>query len=100
MTVFTAPESWGGVLALSTYIPLDPGLVLVDNRTPLLMIHGTEDSVIPHRLGRRSFDAVRTLGGAGPREWREYAMGHSVCAEEIGEIGPWIGERIAERTLS
>lgn len=93
LSVFTGPEKWGGVLALSTYIPLSgdrPLVPFTDNPTPLLMVHGTEDGVIPAILGKKSFDFLRSLGSGRLREWREYPMGHSVCLAEIEEIGEWL----------
>jgi len=30
-----------------------------------------------------------------PIEWHEYAMGHSVCLEEIKDISRWLGARFA-----
>jgi len=90
MTVFTMGERWGGVLALSTYLPLDSGLSFFGNQTPLLMAHGTEDGVVPFRLGKKSFDFLCSLDPGASREWREYRMGHSVCLPEIGDIGEWM----------
>lgn len=62
LTVFLSTERWAGVLALSTYVPLDSGLVFFDNATPLLMAHGTEDAVVPIRMGKKTFDVLRHLG--------------------------------------
>ncbi len=92
LTVFgEGGERWGGVLALSTYLPSDAGVPLSDSPTPLLMVHGTEDPVVPFRLGRKTFEALERLGGKGVREWQQYLMGHSVCLPEIGAIGEWMG---------
>ena len=55
------------------------------------MVHGTEDPVVPFRLGRKTFEALERLGGKGVREWQQYLMGHSVCLPEIGAIGEWMG---------
>lgn len=92
LTVFGDPRiRWGGVLALSTYLPLDSGLPLSDSPTPLFMAHGTEDPVVPFRLGRKTFETLEGLGTKGARKWEQYAMGHSVCLPEIGDIGSWMG---------
>ena len=96
LTVFEDARRWGGVLALSTYLPLDAGLRLVDTPTPLLMVHGTEDPVVPFRLGRQTYDALNALGGQGSREWHQYLMGHSVCLPEINAIGSWMGHILTE----
>jgi phospholipase/carboxylesterase len=92
MTVFGEPtRRWGGVMALSTYLPLESGLVFADNPTPLFMAHGTEDPVVPFRLGKKTFETIEGLGNKGPREWHQYSMGHSVCLPEIEAIGAWMG---------
>ncbi|MCL4485253.1 MAG: alpha/beta hydrolase [Nitrospirae bacterium] len=92
LTVFgEGARRWGGVLALSTYLPLEAGITLADSPTPLFMVHGTEDPVVPFRLGRKSFEVLEGLGGMGSRKWQQYAMGHSVCLPEIGAIGAFLG---------
>ncbi len=81
-----------GVLALSTYLPLADhakGEALAQSReTPIFMAHGRGDPVIPHALGMASRDALLGLGYAV--EWHEYAMQHSVCGEELLDIGGWL----------
>ena len=85
-------ERLAGILALSTYLPLPDALkgeASPANRDlPIFMAHGTEDPVIPLSWAARSRDALTSLGYAV--EWHEYAMPHSVCAEEIADIGDWL----------
>ncbi len=90
LSVFFRGLSLGGVLALSTYLPLASEVVLKDSPSPLLMIHGSFDPVVPLRLGKESFERIVALGGAGERRFVEYSMGHSVCLPEIGEIASWL----------
>lgn len=89
-------ESLGGVLALSTYLPLRDRLAREAseaNRTiPILMCHGRNDPVLAIQLGRLSRDALLALGYAV--EWKEYGMQHEVCAEEIGDIARWLRRRL------
>jgi phospholipase/carboxylesterase len=85
-------ERLGGILALSTYLPL-PDTVEKEasqaNRDlPIFMAHGTEDPVIPLSWAGRSRDHLASLGYAV--EWHEYPMPHSVCAEEIAGVGGWL----------
>ncbi|MGC8500511.1 MAG: alpha/beta hydrolase [Leptospirillia bacterium] len=96
LSAFSRGLPLGGVLALSTYLPLSPEVALSDSPTPLLMIHGTEDPVVPFLLGKESFERIAALGGAGERRWIDYRMGHSVCLPEIGEIASWLGKIIGE----
>jgi phospholipase/carboxylesterase len=86
------PERLAGILALSCYLPLPETLeqeVSQTNRdVPIFMAHGTQDPVIPLSWAMRSRDRLKALGYL--IEWREYPMPHSVCAEEIADIGRWL----------
>jgi phospholipase/carboxylesterase len=86
----------GGVLALSTYLPLANSAVreaTANTRTiPVFMAHGRNDSVIPYALGKASRDALLELGYAV--EWHEYTMQHSMCDEEISDIETWLTLRM------
>lgn len=86
----------GGVLALSTYLPLAEhaaGEMRPATRaTPVFMAHGRSDPVISCALAERSRDALQELGYTVA--WHEYAMQHSVCAEELADIKAWLTARI------
>lgn len=84
----------GGILALSTYLPLADTFAAEcsTQATPIFMAHGTQDSVVPHALGLRSADQLR--GQGYELEWHDYAMAHSVCMEEVREIESWLRARI------
>ena len=79
-----------GIIALSTYLPA-PDQVRAGN-TPIFIGHGSLDPVVPLALGKQARDTLLTAGYAV--EWHQYAMEHSVCMEEIQEIGVWISERL------
>lgn len=85
-------ERLGGLLALSTYLPLAGSLAQeasdAAKPVPVFMAHGRDDTVIPHALGRAS--AQRLIESGYAVEWREYAMPHSVCAEEVADIQHWL----------
>lgn len=91
------PERLAGILALSTYLPLPDTLEKEASQAnrdlPIFMAHGTQDPVIPLSWAMRSRDHVLRLGYAV--EWREYPMPHSVCAEEIADIGAWLRRVLA-----
>jgi phospholipase/carboxylesterase len=90
-------ERLGGILALSTYLPLPQKLASeadASNReTPIFMAHGQFDPVIPYGFGRASAEAL--LQQDYKLEWHGYAMPHSVCEEEIGDIELWLKDRLA-----
>jgi phospholipase/carboxylesterase len=82
----------GGVLALSTYLPLAGTLAgersVANAAIPIFMAHGTSDSVLPLALAESSRRALEALGYAV--DWHSYSMAHSVCLEEISAIGAWL----------
>ena len=86
----------GGILALSTYLPLADALAdeaseyAID--TPIFMAHGRGDTVIPYTTGRSSAEKLSELGY--PLEWHEYSMAHSVCMEEVRDIEGWLARCI------
>lgn len=86
-----------GILALSTYLPLRDRLAAEaapDARaTPILMCHGTEDPIVPLSLGETSARVLRETGYEV--EWRTYPMPHSVCPEELADIGRWLRRVLA-----
>lgn len=87
-------ESLAGIGALSTYLPFPQELpemrALENSDTPVLMVHGTHDPVIPMQLARQSFETLRQIGQ--PVVWLDYEMEHSVNSEEIREIGLFLTE--------
>ncbi|MBK8065952.1 MAG: alpha/beta fold hydrolase [Betaproteobacteria bacterium] len=90
-------QALGGIMALSTYLPLAATLQAersTANQTiPLFMAHGSQDPMINISRARQSLAALETLGYAV--EWHEYPMQHSVCAEEIADISDWLVKILA-----
>ncbi len=83
-------------MALSTYLPLEASLeaeaAAANRATPILMGHGTQDPVIPLRLAEASKKALETRGYSV--EWHAWPMQHSVCAEEVDEIGGFLARAL------
>jgi phospholipase/carboxylesterase len=96
-TALTHPQRLAGIVALSTYIPtpelLEAEATAVNAGLPIFAAHGNEDDVVSPELGTRARNLVQSLGHAV--EWREYPMPHSVCIEEIIDIGAWLRQRMA-----
>jgi phospholipase/carboxylesterase len=86
-----------GIVALSTYLPMAPQAAQFTRhaalRQPVFMAHGSADPVVPARAGEHSAQVLRSLGFE--LEWHAYPMGHSVCAEEIRDLGDWLQRRFA-----
>jgi len=85
-------ERLAGVMGLSTYLPLAdtlPAEASAQNKdVPIFYAHGTDDPVIPFAMATASRDRLGALGYQV--EWHEYPMQHSVCMEEIADIGKWL----------
>jgi phospholipase/carboxylesterase len=86
------PERLAGIMALSTYIPLAEKLAAeasaANRDVPIFMAHGSYDPLIQLARAEASRDLIRRLGYAV--DWHEYPMPHSVCAEELRDIGAWL----------
>jgi phospholipase/carboxylesterase len=93
------PERLGGVMALSTYLPLRDSLAAEASQAnrdlPILMCHGLRDGMVPATLGKSSRDLLQGLGYQV--EWQSYPMEHSVCMEEVLDISKWLQARLAPR---
>lgn len=85
-------ERLAGLMVLSSYLPLPNALAAerspANAATPIFMVHGEDDPVIPIGLAERSVAQLRGLGYAV--DWRAYPMEHSVCLPEIADIGEWL----------
>ncbi|MES2636707.1 MAG: dienelactone hydrolase family protein [Pseudomonadota bacterium] len=81
-------QTLAGVIALSTYLPLRANLTMEKNaanqQTPIFMAHGSDDAVITLETCQLSLNLLQAEHYT--INWREYAMEHSVCAQEIEDI--------------
>lgn len=91
------PQRLGGILALSTYLPLRASVATeasaANRDVPILMCHGAHDGVVPAVLGETSRDILLKLGYR--IEWRSYPMAHQVCLEEVMDISKWLQQRLS-----
>ena len=92
------PQTLGGVLALSCYIPLAD--TLEDERhaanqdISIFMAHGQHDPVVPYQLGKASKAQLQSFGYNV--EWHEYPMQHEVNMDEIKDIGTWLKQVLSD----
>jgi phospholipase/carboxylesterase len=91
-TALRHPKRLAGVLALSTYVPMAAKLPAERNAAnadiPIFMAHGLYDDIIPLDRATRSRDLLLQMNY--PVEWHEYPMPHSVCPDEIADIGEFL----------
>lgn len=81
-----------GIAALSCWLPLARAVLGAAGpagaRPAIFMAHGTLDPVVLPALGIESRDLLAAAGFAV--EWHEYPMPHTVCEEELVDLGAWI----------
>lgn len=86
------PVALAGLMCLSGYVPLSAKLPTERSAaslaTPIFMVHGRSDGVIPIARAEQSRDLLVSLGYQ--LEWHDYNMQHSLCQEEIDHIGAWL----------
>jgi phospholipase/carboxylesterase len=82
----------GGIVALSTYLPLAERFAKERTRaglgTPIFMAHGTDDPLVPISLAARSRDLLIEAGCTV--SWRQYPMAHAVCMEALRDLAEWL----------
>lgn len=88
----THPERLAGMAVLSGYIPT-PDWVrahahAANRDTPIFAAHGSEDDVLPIRLGEAARDLAAELNTAV--EWHAWPMPHTLCLEEVLALGEWL----------
>jgi phospholipase/carboxylesterase len=91
-TALRHPERLAGVLALSTYLPLNATLEAerspANRELPIFMAHGQYDDIIPLARAEQSRQILERLGYKP--EWHVYPMPHSVCPEELEDISAFL----------
>lgn len=90
------PHPLGGIMALSTYLPLadtvENEIHTANQKMPIFMAHGQMDPVIAVKHGKNSATQLETLGYQV--QWHSYNMEHNVNFEEIVDIGHWLNAHL------
>ena len=79
-----------GIMALSTYFATEGTIKInaIQQSIPILICHGEHDPVVSESLGKRSRASLEKLGF--DPEYHSYPIEHSVCPQEIEDVGNWI----------
>jgi phospholipase/carboxylesterase len=97
MTGLRHAERLAGIVGLSGYLPLAAATAAerhaANRDTPVFLGHGAHDGVVQIERAIASRDALVALGH--PVEWHSYPMEHSVCMEEIADLGAWLARVLA-----
>jgi len=90
-------ERLAGMAGLSGYLPLATSTAAeraaANHDTPIFLAHGTRDGVVALPRAEASRDALEALGHQ--LEWHAYPMEHSVCPQEIADLGQWLRRVLA-----
>lgn len=93
------PARFAGVMALSTWLPAplaeDIPPVPEHQRLPVLLSHGTRDTMIEVERARESREALRRYGV--PMTYREFEMGHEISPEALRVVLRWLEEKAFAR---
>jgi phospholipase/carboxylesterase len=85
-------ERLAGLMCLSGYVPIAAKAAAEHTpeslATPIFMVHGRMDPVIPVARAEQSRDLLQQLGYQV--EWHDYPMQHSLCQEEVDHISAWL----------
>ncbi|XP_076804567.1 acyl-protein thioesterase 1-like isoform X1 [Clavelina lepadiformis] len=104
-TALTHPEQLGGIVLLSSWLPLHKSFdkgegshSLVNQRCPILQCHGEADPMVPLQFGQLTQQKLKA--GRGPlglkTEFKTYrGMGHQSCDEEMDEVKQFIEKIVA-----
>ncbi len=90
-------QALAGLLILSSYLPfaeiLDQDEATINKNTPVLMMHGEYDPLIPLGFARQSCELLKDHHYAV--EWHDFPIQHGVCEQEIKLAGIWLTRILA-----
>lgn len=90
------PKTLGGLLALSTYVPVPEKLAAERSdamrNANIFMAHGDYDPIVPLSLALESKSLLEQLGYQP--QFERYPMPHSVCGEEVVAIREFLIKRL------
>ena len=86
------PKRLGGLLVASSYLPIQHTLEaeanLANRDTPILMLHGLDDTVVSMALALNSLRALKTL--QYNVTWKTFSMAHEICSQEVSIMSDWL----------
>ncbi|XP_067678277.1 acyl-protein thioesterase 1-like [Haliotis asinina] len=103
-TAFTLGKPIGGVLALSTWMPLHKKfLKLVDKPDrpapfPILQCHGTQDPLVNLMWGEATRDFIKLVNPE--LVFKTYPMGHSSCTQEMVDVQEFLKTTLLQQGAS
>ncbi|CAF3133284.1 unnamed protein product [Rotaria socialis] len=99
-TALTSPHTLGGIIALSTWLPLSStfpqALVSGDIKAdlPIIQCHGDQDPLVQLRWARMTEQRIKAMGFKH-YTFKEYSdMGHSSCGREMKDVSSFIVQHL------
>ena len=96
-----SPDRFAGLMALSSWLPQEVASAILaqpaHKQLPALVVHGSDDPMVPIARAYASRDALLALGV--PMVFREYPMGHEIRPEALRDIVRWLEERVLSPVL-
>ncbi|CUS47704.1 MAG: phospholipase/carboxylesterase [Idiomarinaceae bacterium HL-53] len=91
----TFDKPLAGIMALSTYLATKDSIVpaSAQEKTPILVQHGSQDPIVPASLGQQAFEWLQARGYSV--QLQNYPMAHQVCGPQIQDISQWLQKVLA-----
>jgi phospholipase/carboxylesterase len=90
------PTRYAGLAALSSWLPGDLARIVPASEAhkgrPVLVMHGTQDPMIPIERARESRDALLPLGVA--LSYREFDMAHEISPDALRALIGWLEDKV------
>jgi len=101
LTGLTCEHKLAGVVCLSSWLPHPDEFeeLIPDDKpnadTPIFMGHGVDDRMVTPALGKKSYDALKSMGHCV--SWEVYPdMSHSTCVEELEDVEDFIEAQLSD----
>lgn len=85
-------EKIGGIIGLSTYLPIADKLMPRHQALSVFMAHGQFDHVVPMRWAKMAVDALQQFGCNVV--WHEFPIEHTINADEVLALKSWIESKL------
>ncbi|HTY16391.1 MAG TPA: dienelactone hydrolase family protein [Myxococcota bacterium] len=90
------PARYAGLAALSSWLPAGFARPLSPSEAhkgrPVLVMHGTQDPMIPVERARESREALLPFGVA--LSYREFEMGHEISPDALRTLVEWLEDKV------
>ena len=83
-----------GLICLSGYLHSSISPVAGSALPPVLIVHGTEDTIVPVSAAVRSRDSLTDWGSAV--QYREFNMGHEILPEVVDVMRSFVVETVSK----